>query len=62
MWDIFLDQRLNPCLLCWQVESLPLNQQGSPLVLFFLYKEYRNIHSSALSLLRVIFYLGSDFM
>ena len=26
---ILLDQRLNLCLLCWQVDSLPLNHQGN---------------------------------
>ena len=31
---IFLDQGLNPCLLHWQVDSLPLSHQGSPLSLF----------------------------
>ena len=30
---IFLDQGLNLCLLHWQVDSLPLYHQGSPLVL-----------------------------
>ena len=29
--EIFLDQALNPCLLHWQVDSLPLSHQGSPL-------------------------------
>ena len=28
---IFLDQRLNLCLLHWQVDSLPLSPLGSPL-------------------------------
>jgi len=27
---IFLTQGLNPCLLHWQVDSLPLSHQGSP--------------------------------
>ena len=27
---IFPDQRLNPCLLHWQVDSLPLSLQGNP--------------------------------
>ena len=27
---IFLTQGLNPCLLHWQVDSLPLSYQGSP--------------------------------
>ena len=27
---VFLDQGLNPCFLHWQVDSLPLNHQGSP--------------------------------
>ena len=27
---ILLDQGLNPCLLHWQANSLPLSQQGSP--------------------------------
>ena len=31
---IFLDQGLNPCLLDWQAESLPLIHQRSPNVLF----------------------------
>ena len=29
-YGIFPDQRLNLCLLHWQVGSLPLSQQGSP--------------------------------
>ena len=28
--EIFPDQGLNPCLLPWQVDSLPLSHQGSP--------------------------------
>ena len=32
---IFPDQGLNPCLLHWQVDSLPLSHQGSPLMMFF---------------------------
>lgn len=43
MW-VFLDRRLNPCLLPWQADSLPLSLQGSrpsftfvsPPFLFFL--------------------------
>ena len=27
---IFLDWGLNPCLLYWQADSLPLSHQGSP--------------------------------
>ena len=27
---IFPDQGLNPCLLCWQADSYPLDHQGSP--------------------------------
>ena len=27
---IFLDQGSNPCLLHWQVDSLPLSHQGRP--------------------------------
>ena len=27
---ILLDQRSNPCLLHWEVDSLPLSHQGSP--------------------------------
>ena len=27
---LFLDQGSNPCLLHWQVDSLPLSHQGSP--------------------------------
>ena len=29
---IFLDQGLNTCLLHWQVDSLPMSHQGSPLL------------------------------
>ena len=29
---VFLDQGSNPCLLRWQVVSLPLSHQGSPAV------------------------------
>ena len=29
--SIFPDQGLNPCLLHWQADSLPLSHQGSPL-------------------------------
>ena len=29
---IFLDQGLNPCLLCWQLDSLPLSHQGCPML------------------------------
>jgi len=29
-WGIFEDQGLNPYPLHWQVDSLPLSQQGSP--------------------------------
>ena len=34
-WGVFPDQGLNPCLLHWQVDSLPLSHQGSPLVMFW---------------------------
>ena len=30
--EIFLDQRLKPGLLHWQVDSLPLRHQGSPML------------------------------
>ena len=33
---IFPDQRLNLCPLHWQVDSLPLSNQGSPVLNFFL--------------------------
>ena len=29
---IFLTQELNPCLLHWQADSLPLSQLGSPII------------------------------
>ena len=29
--QVFPDQGLNPCLLHWQADSLPLSHQGSPL-------------------------------
>ena len=28
---IFPDQELNPCLLHWQADSLPLSHQGNPI-------------------------------
>ena len=31
---IFPDQRSNPCLLHWQVDSLPLSHQGSPVYIY----------------------------
>ena len=34
-YGIFLDQGLNPCLLHWQMDSLPLNHQGHPDFFFF---------------------------
>ena len=36
---IFLTQESNPCLLHWQVDSLPLSQLGSPIILIhgFIY-------------------------
>ena len=35
---IFSEQGLNPCLLIWQADSLPLNHQGSPSFVLFLSK------------------------
>ena len=32
---IFPDQGLNPCLLHWQADSLPLSHQGSPRLIFY---------------------------
>ena len=32
---VFPDKGLNPCLLYWQADSLPLSHQGSPLVMFW---------------------------
>ena len=32
---IFLDQSLNPCLLHWQVDSLPLSPKGNPILGIF---------------------------
>ena len=29
---VFPDQGWNPCLLHWQVDSLPLSHQGSPIL------------------------------
>ena len=34
---IFLDQGLNPCLLHWQEDSLPLNYEGSQSMRPFLF-------------------------
>ena len=33
---IFLERGSNPCLLHWQVDSLPLSYQGSPIILFLI--------------------------
>ena len=33
---IFLDQGSNLCLWHWQVDSLPLSHQGSPLIFIYL--------------------------
>ena len=35
------DQGSNPCLLHWQVGSLPLSHQGSSLLVFFLFFFFR---------------------
>ena len=32
---VFLDQGSNPCPLQWQADSLPLDHQGSPIVIIF---------------------------
>ena len=34
-WILVLDQGLNPRLLHWKVDSLPLDHQGSPLLCSF---------------------------
>ena len=41
---IFLDQRLNLCLLLWEADSLPLRHQGSP-ICFLIAKIYLNFLS-----------------
>ena len=46
---IFLEQGLNPCPLHWQVDSYPLNHQGSRRVELF-----PNNHSHNFSVVRVI--------
>ena len=33
---IFPDQGSNPCFLHWQVDSLPLSHQGSPLIMVLI--------------------------
>ena len=35
---IFPGQELNPCLLHWQADSLPLNHQGNPCEFFLINK------------------------
>ena len=40
-YGIFPDQGSNPCLLHWQVDFLPLSQQGSPCILAFFLEEVR---------------------
>ena len=37
--EIFLDQRLNPCLLHWQANSLPLSPQGSLSIILLIDEE-----------------------
>ena len=39
---IFPIQGLNPCLLHWKVDSLPLSHQGSPLVRIAIFKKSTN--------------------
>ena len=47
---ILLDQGLNPCLLHWQVESLPLSHQGSPKPSFFrFFSQAQRLENSTLS-------------
>ena len=43
---IFPDQGLNPCLLVWQVNSLPLSHQRSPHITFL--KQCRDYHKQGL--------------
>ena len=45
------DQWLNPCLLHWQVDSLPMSHQGSPIVIFryALQKIFAKTHVGALT-------------
>ena len=40
---IFLDQGLNPGLLPWQADSLPLSHYGSPILFFF--KHIQPLHA-----------------
>ena len=47
---VFLDQGSNPCLLSWQMDSLPLSHQGSPRKLFlvlFLWAVWKHSFSKA---------------
>ena len=37
---IFLEQRWNPCLLHWQVDSYPLRHQGSPWINQFIAEKF----------------------
>ena len=37
-YSFFPDQGLNPCLLHWQVDSLPLSCQGGPQPFFFFFR------------------------
>ena len=50
---IFPDQGLNPCLLHWPADSLPLSHQGSPPCTFYYenfqtYREVERIHNERL--------------
>ena len=46
---LFPTQGLNPCLLQWQVDPLPLSHQGSPLEESFIQAKLRNTAQVAAS-------------
>ena len=45
---IFPDQGLNPCLLRWQANSLPLNCQGGPL------RRFKHEPSTVISIMKIL--------
>ena len=56
---IFLDRESNPCLLQWQVESLPLSHQGSPEPCFFLFAMFIYQRAFLIFLNKELFCLNS---
>ena len=56
---IFPDQGLNPCPLHWQVESQPLDHQGSPSSCLSL-KTYEEVSPTGLSFSTLVLFLKNE--